>query len=162
MIRWSIETYKMYPRTQFKNNFRVILVSLLMIFSAMLLELSVSLVSPSPLCNQGWICRRRWWSACPPHHLLIRVLAPTAQNWINLSDPCCCFPSRGQLHITALTLRQRHTLLNEILFFPLPPSCLSVFIYLWLSVLTRAWSFAAQTWLTGVLVFHSKQRLNFE
>ncbi|CAB1444190.1 unnamed protein product [Pleuronectes platessa] len=36
----------------------------------------------------------RWWSACPPHHLLIRALAPAAQNWINLCDPCCCFPSR--------------------------------------------------------------------
>lgn len=83
-----------------------------------------------PTCSSEWIRRRRWWSACPLHHLLIRVLALTAQNWINLHDPCCCFPSRGQPHITALSPRQRHALLNEILFLPLPPSCLSLCLYL--------------------------------
>lgn len=83
-----------------------------------------------PTRSLEWIRLWKWRSVCPLHHLLIRVLALTAQNWINLGDPCCCFPSRGQPHITALSLRQQHTLLNEILFLPLPPSCLSLCLYL--------------------------------
>lgn len=143
------------------NNFRVILVPLLMISPAIAWTFSVPRLS-HPTCSPEWIRLRRWWSACPLHHLLIRVLALTAQNWINLSDPCCCFPSRGQPHTTALSRRQRHALLNEILFLPLPlPVSLFVFISLWLDVLTRAWSFAAQAWVTGVLFLHSEQCLSF-
>lgn len=43
---------------------------------------------------------------------------------------------------------------------PLPVS-LFVFISLWLGVLTRAWSFTAQTWVTRVLSFDSKHCLSF-
>lgn len=114
-----------------------------------------------PTCSPEWIRLQRWWSACPLHHLLIRVLALTAQNWINLCDPCCCFPSRGQPHITALSLRQQHALLNEILFLSLSlPVSLFVFISLWLGVLTRAWSFTVQSYWSS-LSLYSEQCLSF-
>lgn len=68
--------------------------------------------------------------------------------------PCCCFPSRGQPHITALSPRQQHALLNEILFLPLLlPVSRFVFISLRLDVLTLAWSFASQTRVTGHSLF---------
>jgi len=73
----------------------------------------------------------RLWSrrsARPLHHLLIRVLALTTQNWINLRDLWCRFPSRGQIHITVLSARRRHALFNEISFLPI--SCLSLCLYL--------------------------------